>query len=223
MPQALTSALTPARARVAGYDLLPLDSGWEVAAAPPGAVLASDQLSDLDWIPARIPGTAAGALREAGRPLADLDALDWWFRTTFEAAPPAAGEEILLCLAGIATTADVILNDELIATGVSMFASQAVEIGRQLRAVNTLTVGCRALGPKLAMQRSPRARWRTRLVADNGLRWFRSMLLGRIPGFSPGPPALGPGRPVWIARREVGAVDALELRPVLDGEDGILT
>jgi beta-mannosidase len=216
-------AMTPARARVGGYDLLPLDSGWEVASAPPDAVLAADQLNNLDWIPAQVPGTAAGALREAGRPVADLDALDWWFRTTFETSPPAAGEEIQLCLAGIATTAEVFLNGEPIAASESMFASRAVDIGRQLRATNQLTIRCRAITPQLAVQRSPRARWRTRLVADNSLRWFRAMLLGRVPGFSPGPPAIGPWRPIWLERRAVVAVDALEVRTRLDGEDGILT
>ena len=50
---------------------------------------------------------------------------------------------------------------------------------------NVLAIRCRALTPELATQRRPRARWRTRLVADNNLRWFRTMLLGRIPSFSP--------------------------------------
>ena len=42
-----------------------------------------------DWLPATVPGTVAAALRRAGRwdfdHPADLDASDWWYRTTFAA------------------------------------------------------------------------------------------------------------------------------------------
>ena len=58
---------------------------------------------------------------------------------------------------------------------------------------NELAICCRALAPLLRVRRRPRARWRTRLVADGELRFFRTMLLGRAPGFAPGP---GRGRAV---------------------------
>jgi beta-mannosidase len=73
------------------------------------------------------------------------------------------------------------------------------------------------------MLRKPRARWRTRLVADNNLRWFRTMLLGRIPSFSPGPPAVGPWRHVWLERRRRIVADELLLRTRLEGDLGVLS
>jgi beta-mannosidase len=48
------------------------------------------------------------------------------------------------------------------------------------------------------------------------------MLLGRCPGFAPGPAAVGPWRPVWIERRRALAVEALALRTRCEGEDGVL-
>ncbi|MDQ6811633.1 MAG: glycoside hydrolase family 2 protein, partial [Actinomycetota bacterium] len=61
-----------------------------------------------------------------------------------------------------------------------------------------------------------------RLVADGGLRFFRTMLLGRAPGFAPGPAAVGPWRGVWLERRRDVLVDALSLRARLHGESGRL-
>ena len=103
-----------------------------------------------------------------------------------------------------------------------MFASHSVDVGRRLQATNELAIRCRALAPMLATPRKPRARWRTRVVADGNLRWFRTMILGRAPGFAPGPPAVGPWRPICLERRRAIVVDALDVRPRLDGDDGVL-
>ncbi len=89
-------------------------------------------------------------------------------------------------------------------------------------ATNELVIRCLPLAPALEVQRKPRARWRTNLVADGRLRWFRTMILGRAPGFAPGPPAVGPWRPVWLVRRRGLVVEALTLRPSLDGDAGLL-
>ena len=173
------------------------------------------------WLPARVPGTAAGALRDAGRwrpgDPSDLDAEDWWWRTSFDAQPVAAGEEVRLCLDGIATVAEVHLNGELVLQSDSMFAAHALDVAAQLRESNELAIRCRALAPLLRERRKPRARWRTRLVEGN-LRFFRTMLLGRAPGFAPGPAAVGPWRPVRLVRRRAVAVEELSLDPRLDGD-----
>ena len=82
-----------------------------------------------------------------------------------------------------------------------MFARSAVDVTALLAAENELAICCRALTPLLALARRPRARWRTRLVGEGGLRFFRTMLLGRAPGFAPGPAVVGPWRPVALERR----------------------
>lgn len=220
------------RARVAGHAILPLDRGWQAAsrlpapAGDPERGLPADELDGLVWRPATVPGTAAAVLRADGHDLTiedlDLDGRDWWFRVRFDASPATAGEEVVLRLDGIATVANVFLNGELVLSSESMFAEHAVDVGGRLRGDNELVIHCHALGPRLAERRTPRARWRTRLVADGNLRWFRTMLLGRAPGFAPRPAAVGPWRPVALERRRAVAVDALALRPRIVNGTGIL-
>lgn len=206
-----------------GHDVVPIELGWEAAASDSTERSSPAGLGGLSWLPARVPGTAAGALLDAGLDPVGLDSQEWWFRTTFEAAPAEAYEEIVLCLGGLATLADVFLNGDLILSSTSMFASHIVDVGARLRSQNELVIRFRALTPELGLQRRPRARWRTRLVPDNSLRWFRTMLLGRIPSFSPGPAAVGPWRPVWLERRRILVVEELAVRPRLDGDDGVVS
>jgi len=214
----------PARARVEGYERRALTHGWEAAATPAEAAVESPE--PASWWPARVPGTAADTLSQAGawRPGEphDFDAEDWWFRTSFDAEPAAPGEQVALLLQGIATVAEVYLNGERVLDSDSMFAAHALDVGSLLRGSNELTICCRGLAPRLRARRRPRARWRTRLVADGNLRFFRTMLLGRAPGFAPGPAAVGPWREVLLERRRRVVLDALSLRPSVDRADGRL-
>ncbi len=177
-----------------------------------------------DEIPAQVPGTAAGALAAAGRWRSgddcDFDAHDWWFRTSFAADPAGPGERIVLALDGLATLAEVYLNGELVLTSESMFAAHRIDVGRILRGENELAICCRALAPKLAERRRPRARWRTRLVAHGNLRFFRTMLLGRAPGFAPGPAVVGPWRPVRLERTRGVTLSGHRLRATGGGRPG---
>jgi beta-mannosidase len=221
---------TPPRIRVEGHDELLLDDGWQAASCAPDAHGDPASLDELAWLPARVPGTAAGALRDAGRrrpgDARDLDAEDWWFRTRFHAPAASGGEQVTLALDGVATIAQVFLNGVEVLVGESMFAAHEVDVGAALQGDNELAIRCRALAPLLAVRRKPRARWRTRLVNGN-LRFFRMMLLGRAPGFAPDPAAVGPWRPVRLVRRRALAVRELALDPRLDGDgpdaDGLLS
>jgi beta-mannosidase len=197
-------------------ELRRLDAGWEASLAQPGGEPAN-------WLPASVPGTIAGALRDAGRPAdgLDLDAYDCWFRTSFDAEAAAEEEEVVLAIGGIATVAEVRLNGELLLESPSMFLRHELDVGSLLGGENELTIRCRALGPLLEGSRRPRARWRTKLAHGN-LRFFRTMLLGRAPGFAPGPAAVGPWRPIVLERRRRLVLDGLALRPRLEGADGVL-
>jgi beta-mannosidase len=215
----------PARARVEGHERRALTHGWEAAATPAEAAVESPE--PATWWPARVPGTAADALSQAGAwqpgEPHDFDAEDWWFRTSFDAEPAGPGEQVVLLLEGIATVAEVHLNGERVLDSDSMFAAHALDVGSLLRdRSNELTICCRGLAPRLRARRRPRARWGTRLVADGNLRFFRTMLLGRAPGFAPDPPAVGPWRDVALERRRRVVVDALALRPRVDRADGRL-
>lgn len=212
---------------VEGRELCDLSMGWQAARSAPEGQLDASGLDALNWIPARVPGTAASALLDAGLWRAgepyDFDAEDWWFRTSFDTQPALAGERLCLCLDGIATVAEVYLNSELVLESDSMFAAHKLDVTEKLRANNELTIRCRALSPLLRVRRRPRARWRTRLVAEGNLRFFRTMLLGRLPGIAPGPAVVGPWRAVRLERRRRMDVQELELRARLQGESGVLS
>jgi len=156
-------------------------------------------------------------LAAAGREVGDLDAEDWWFRTTFA---PGAPKETMLRLDGLATVAEVFLNGERVLVGESMWARHAVDLGGRLREANELAIVFRALSPLLAAPRKPRARWRTQLVADGALRWYRTAIMGRAPGFSPGPAPVGPWREIGVEAPP--ALRGLRIRPRLEGRDGVL-
>jgi beta-mannosidase len=203
-----------------------LDADWEAARCEPDEHLDPSGIEGLDWLPAQVPGTAATALRDAGlwrpgEPI-DLDAEDWWFRARFDEAPAAEGEEVVLRIEGVATVADVFLNGELLLRIESMFVSHDLEVGALLRREgNLLQIRCLALGPLVRAPRKPRARWRQKLVAG-GMRFHRTMLLGRAPGMASGPQAVGPWRPIRLERRRLLAVEALVARARLRGSDGSL-
>jgi beta-mannosidase len=160
----------------------------------------------------------------ADGPLSDDAAVSFSLR--FAASAPGPGEEVLLAFDGIATVFEVLLNGVVVAEGSSMFAAHVVDVGALLREEgNDLEIRCRALSEVLAQQpRRPRQRWRTKVVDNGGaLRFVRTAILGRAPGFAPGPPIVGPWRPVWLVRRAGVVVDDVVLRPRVEGDDGVLT
>ena len=207
---------------VPGRERRQLTDGWELARTQPGARSDAGGLGGLTWQPAAVPGTVAGAVGDASSPGLDVDGYDWWFRTSFAAAPAGHGEEVVLALEGIATVAEVYLNGRRVLQSESMFAAHEVQVGALLAGDNALAICCRALAPLLEQRRRPRARWRTKLVSEGNLRFHRTMLLGRAPGFAPGPAVAGPWRPVALERRRGLVADDVRLRATVDGDDGTL-
>ena len=191
---------------------------WACAPTSPCAAAGPDGLVTLplQWLPAPVPGTAAGARRAAGAPeatSAELDGEDWWFRCQF-AGPvdggsldePGASGGWLLELEGLATLADVWLNGEHLAHSESMFVPLRLRIG-SVREWNQLAIRFAALTPRLADKR-PRPRWKTNGAVHQNLRWIRTTLLGRQPGWAVTPAPVGPWRPVrlvpWSSHRVLG-------------------
>jgi beta-mannosidase len=197
-----------------------LDEGWELARTPPDGCSDAGGLAQLSWRHAYVPGTAAGAL-DASAEL-DFDADDWWFRVRFAAAPAADGEDVTLVVGGLATVAEVYLNGRRVLESESMYTAHELDVGALLRGDNELAICCRALTPRLRGRRKPRARWRTRVVSEGNLRFFRTMLLGRAPGFAPGPAVVGPWRPLVLERRHGLIVASHRLRACVRDGDGVL-
>ncbi|WP_051471518.1 glycoside hydrolase family 2 protein [Patulibacter minatonensis] len=203
----------------------PLADGWSVASCAPGAHEDPTTIDALDWVPAAVPGTAASALIAAGRlapgETLDTDAHDWWYRTTFPWGPED-GEEAQLELDGLATVADVFLNGEQVASSTSMFVGATAFVTDAVRPENELAIRFRSLLPILKQRRKPRARWRTRVAKDGNLRWIRTTLQGRAPGFSAVPAPVGPWRPVRLVRADRGGFAGVSLSPSVDGDDGVV-
>ena len=123
----------------------------------------------------------------------------------------------MLEVGGIATVWDLLVDGEVVRSGRSMFERHVVDIGpgeHEVRiVVHPLTELLDALPGK------PRQRWRTMLVEDARLRWVRTQLLGRAPGFSPGPPVIGPYRPVTLVTgRQAGA----RMKAWVEGSTGVV-
>ncbi|MGH9557606.1 MAG: glycosyl hydrolase 2 galactose-binding domain-containing protein [Bryobacteraceae bacterium] len=200
---------------------IPIAAGWEMASAPGPEMPAT-------FVPAYVPGTVASALRDRQMwRMGDgvhFDASHHWFRCRFDAEPAAPGEEIALCFGGIATLAEVWLNGGKILCSDSMFAMHRVNVSTLLRERNEVLIQCLPLSAALREQRGrqPAARWRTRVVHEQQLRWFRATLLGRAPGFSPEPEPVGPWRPVWLERRRHIALDRWSREIRMEGSTGVV-
>jgi beta-mannosidase len=196
-----------------------LVDSWEVAEAAPGAFQRPHDLGQLQWCPAQVPGTAAAAVGVDGR---NFDAQDWWFRARFAAPECGEQERVMLELDGVATVSEVYLNGEPVLESQSMWSAHRVDVTTRLGEDNELVIVCRALAPLLARRRRPAARWRTRVVNEGNLRWYRTMMFGRSPGFAPGPAPVGPWRPVRVVARGPLEVHTATFRPRVDNADGVV-
>ncbi|MBW6424420.1 glycoside hydrolase family 2 protein [Rhizobium sp. XQZ8] len=176
-----------------------LDDGWSLLLSEPGTyALPGNIPAEAETIPAIVPGTVAAALKAAGRfdrdnpePLIDKDI--WYCRALTGEAPGPA----VLRFEGLATIAEVYLDDRLILSSHSMFESHDIPV--ELTGMETLSICLRALKPHLE-KTGPRARWRPRLMNNQGLRLIRTTALGFMPGWSPEIQAVGPWRPVSMIR-----------------------
>ena len=201
-----------------------LDTGWAMACTPPGAAANPDGLgADLAWWPAPVPGTAAQALQAAGVWRSDdpapLHNQDIWYRLHLPALGPGR-----LHMQGLATVAELWVDGALRLQSRSMFQSHAVPLDLQRPAWMFLCLRSldHALAERAGSQAWPRARWRTRLVADRRLRLLRTTLLGHLPDWCPAIHAIGPWRPVaFVPDQPPGpAIVSHRLHPRWDGVDG---
>ena len=210
-------------ARIDGRRLVALDAGWELARTPPGACATPDALAalPLEWHPARVPGTVGASLHgDRDRPGA-YDADDWWYRVRFPAPERRAGTRVSLRFEGLATIAEAWLNGAPVASSRNMFVPCAADVTDLLAPENELAIRFSSLDAEMAKKR-PRPRWRTALVARQGLRWFRTTLLGRMPGWTPPIAPVGPWRAVTLECVERFELLSLRLHAGVEGDTGRL-
>ncbi|WP_237155173.1 glycosyl hydrolase 2 galactose-binding domain-containing protein [Oryzibacter oryziterrae] len=166
-----------------------LDLSWHLVVTEAGRFALPSEVSG-DRLPASAPGTAAGALAEAGlwspgTPL-KLHDKDVWYRATV----PATGR-FTLDLAGLATIAEVYLGDTCLLTSRNAYRRHRLPL--DLAAGDSLSIAFRALAPHLQVK-GPRARWRVPMIPEQGLRLVRTPLIGHMPGWTPPVDIVGPFR-----------------------------
>lgn len=194
-----------------------LDRGFELALTEPGRASRPDALpADLTWIPAPVPGTAAAALQRAGcwswaapSPLHDRDV---WYRCRLD----EEGERTLE-LDGLATIAEVWLDDRLLLRSESMFARHRIPVRLARGAV--LHLAFRALTPALRT-RGTRGGWPAPMIASPRLRHWRTTLLGHMPGWCPPIDIVGPWRAIRLVER-TGPLEARSVRIGVGLEEGV--
>jgi len=200
---------------------------WSCCSVATGSVTHPEQLADVGgkWLLASVPGTVASALQTAGQwdmsPPPSIDTDDWWYQTKFAGPSAAASTSCEICFDGLAGLAEVWLNGERLLDTDNMFRSYRVDVSNRLLDENELVIGFRSLTADLQHKR-PRPRWKTNLVNHQQLRWRRTTLLGRIPGWSPPVPAIGPWREIRIEQGDVRVTD-LQLKTCLERTTGMVT
>ncbi len=205
----------------------PLCADWLLTSSAPDEIASPSQFaaSQYPWVPATVPGTVAQALEKAGQWDIDADInfddKDWWFRCTFPAEKISRETHDLLRFDGLATLAEVWLNGTSILKSENMFQQHELDVTGLLQSSNELVICFRALTAALS-QRRPRPRWKTKLVSQQQLRWIRTSLLGRIPGWSPPVAPVGPWGAVTLQRREQGTPFDIDLCSFLEGTAGVV-
>jgi len=164
---------------------------WTLLGTPAGACAGPEALPASDWRAAVVPGTVASALQVDLDAPGELDAQDWWYRARVDPGPAAE----LVC-EGLATLVEAWLDGAPLFTSRNMFRPVRVPLPAR-DALLTLHLCFRSVAAELA-RRQPRPRWKTALVDHVNLRWVRTTLLGRIPGWTPRVPAIGPWRAVRV-------------------------
>lgn len=197
------------------------DARWRCLGVDSGTVVHPDELpQDGRWLPVRIPGTAAGAIRDADGAAAarasSPDSSDWWFVTDVEVSGHGPW---YLTFDGLATLADVWVDGTLVATSESMFVPFTVVLDH-LSSTTRIAIRCASLDAALR-ERRPRGRWRSSLVSAQGLRWFRTTMLGRAPVYGGAPAPVGPWRPVRLVGSGEPVVLECAIRTALHGSEGI--
>ncbi|WP_027171893.1 beta-mannosidase [Methylobacterium sp. 10] len=206
---------------VDGVPALNVEGPWHLAVSSPGACATPHDLPGEGWIPARVPGTAAASLREAGlwseAAPTPLHESDIWYRATLS----GTGRERLR-FEGLATIAEIWIDGVLAGTSRSMFLAREVEA--DLSHATEIALCFRSLSAELARPHK-RGRWRPLLATPGSLRHVRTSLLGFMPGWCPSIDNVGPYRPVTrkVLRGDDVDIASVDLRTALDGGTGRLT
>ncbi|NOU44063.1 MAG: glycoside hydrolase family 2 protein [Methyloglobulus sp.] len=204
-----------------------LTSDWQLCATAPAQITELSQLDTLDsWLSVPALAPVADVLRQLKLWSLDaaprrFDAEDWWYRLCFDCTDITSGGDFVLGFDGLATLAEVWLNGDKLFTSENMFLSHQYPITPRLRTQgNELIIAFRSLDYQLS-KRKPRPSWRTPMIENQNLRWVRTTVLGRTPGWSPPAAVVGPWRSIWLERSAL-SISEIQLFPRVEGNAGVL-
>ena len=209
--------------------IVKLDEGWNITLTDPNAAAGPSGLSQITGItmPGTAPGTVVSALNIANNSALkhkSPDDFDVWYQLSFDAEVPATQTQAHLVFEGLATIADVWLNGEHLLHSENMYLRHERDVTAVLQERNELCIRFSSLNHFLE-QRRPRPHWRTKLVDHQQLRWVRTTLVGRMPGWHEWAHclhAVGPWRPVSLVRDEAIQLEGADVRASVEHEAGIV-
>lgn len=211
--------------------ITPLEQGWRVTVTAPGAAAHPDALANVAAIVTVfgvVPGTVVSALRDAGSKALvyqSPDDFDVWYECDFDADAPVPSEQTRLVFEGLATRTEVWLNGARVLDSENMYLRHEIDVSERLQGQNTLCLRFASLNMALQARR-PRPRWRTKLVDHAQLRWVRTTLTGRMPGWHEWAKcihAVGPWRPVSLVTDRAVRVVSSNIRATVEEGTGQVT
>ncbi len=118
----------------------------------------------------------------------DIDAYDWWFSA--DVAPCIDAQHLVSN--GLSVGAEVFIDGVLVHRSVSSWLPVSILIPALTKRIDICFRSMAQLcSDSKELDRSHRARWKTRLVAEQRLRLFRTPLVGRMPGWNLRTPIVG--------------------------------
>ena len=177
--------------------------GWHLLMTPPGLFKSPEQLPSIgqpdSWISLPQVQSSAAAHRDLNKPhweIEDYDGKDvWYFR---ELDLQEFSELLEICFDHATAPAFVYQEDRLISTHENSFlplraslASENLPLDQpQSRGTVSLKIHFPSVTQWLSVKR-PRPRWKSKLISNQALRWLRIPFVGRMPGWSKPPTAVG--------------------------------
>ncbi len=200
--------------------------GWRLYKTSPNDLDSPKQLVALlpehESVP--VPGTVAMAVCDQANPWKlseDITHFDWWYVLDFAASDHHSHPMQWLEFQGLATLAEVWLNDLLILQSDNAFRSHQLDVSKLLKAHNRLSIVFRSQQTFLE-QKHPRPRWKTRLVNNQNMRWLRSTVLGYVDSWTPPIKLIGPWRKVRRVASNVAVVDDWLITSSLNDNKGVI-